>query len=180
LKWHWKSPLASSPTRGRLSQPSGAPLRKARTRAYAIVAAVDATTKPGSPGDYLIAFTRAQWLTCAGVRSTGLTASLAIGEHVARLLGALSSVHWPSTASQAAPRPLATVVWPRLPDLADLEASYADRNDGYVEIAFIATDGAAAAAEGAAEGAGCVTIKATHRVAHPQTRFGLSTRPPFR
>jgi hypothetical protein len=50
------------------------------------------------------------------------------------------------------------VVWPRLPALEDLCASYAERNDGNVTLP------------------GGVVLKVTH----PITRYGLSTRPPFR
>jgi hypothetical protein len=181
-------------------------------------------------GDYLVGFDadpagsgpagaarrRLAWVTCAGARSTGLTASLAVGNLVTRLLAAPNSppqdasrggaspagkptadaaaavvvaaalaaaalhppIAWPSCAEGgqwALPAPLTRVEWPRLPSLDALAQSFAERNDGCVEIRC--TDAPSDASAGGGLGAYPATVR---RVTHPQTRFGLATRPPFR
>ncbi|MGY2224460.1 NAD(P)/FAD-dependent oxidoreductase [Pseudomonas gingeri] len=62
------------------------------------------------------------WITVGGIRSTGLTAALGIARHVFELYG--------STHSH---RPPATVLWPRLPNLAEhLPRDY--QSPGYGEM----------------------------------------------
>jgi len=184
---------------------------------------------------------RLAWLTCAGARSTGLTASLALGAFVAQLLmapntaaaansstssdqapadnastatataksvlgaaiAAAASSHppiaWPSCAGSggkehrkwALPSPLSSVKWPQLPSLETLAQSFAERNDGCVEIRC--SDAPTTTNSSTDQGAGedvnsTITASSSsssypsivRRVTHPQTRYGLATRPPFR
>jgi len=179
---------------------------------------------------------RLAWLTCAGARSTGLTASLVLGEFVAQLLAApniaaaatassssssssittpgattlategvlaaaiasAASAHppiaWPSCAQSgtehakwALPTPLVEAQWPQLPSLETLAHSFAERNDGCVEIRCSkAPTTGSSQGEGEKEQDGGNTSATTiyppvvRRVTHPQTRYGLATRPPYR
>jgi len=84
------------------------------------------------------------------------------------------------------------VIWPLLPTLGELCASFADRNDGCVDVVCYHSDNSNSSSSGccaetvsstsaAATSAtrGSILHSMTHRVTHPQTRYGLSTRPPF-
>jgi glycerol-3-phosphate dehydrogenase len=68
-----------------------------------------------------------RWITCAGIRSTGLTASLGIGRHVLHLLrqGILPERE-PLDTSQSQSKPL--------PAVEELIANFHKRGDGKVEI----------------------------------------------
>lgn len=69
------------------------------------------------------------WITVAGIRSTGLTASLGIGRHVTHLLEQV----WREQYG-VVPCPLETPVQPTLPPLVDLIREFQKRGDGCVEI----------------------------------------------
>ncbi len=75
------------------------------------VTATYAGLRPASEkSDYIIEALPAQdWITVAGIRSTGLTAALGIGEHVAGLV----EEHFHALA------PLTDPLWPTLPNLAE-------------------------------------------------------------
>jgi glycerol-3-phosphate dehydrogenase len=75
------------------------------------VTATYAGLRPASDrSDYIIeAQTTDAWITVAGIRSTGLTAALGIGAHVAGLVEA----HFQSRT------PLSDPVWPHMPNLAE-------------------------------------------------------------
>ncbi|MFO0406700.1 MAG: NAD(P)/FAD-dependent oxidoreductase [Labrys sp. (in: a-proteobacteria)] len=75
------------------------------------VTATYAGLRPASDrGDYIIEpQTKDAWITVAGIRSTGLTAALGIGAHVAGLVEA----HFQART------PLADPVWPTMPNLAE-------------------------------------------------------------
>jgi glycerol-3-phosphate dehydrogenase len=64
------------------------------------------------------------WITVAGIRSTGLTASLGIGKYVTRLLQSIALPQRDLTITQHTP----------LPDVADLVRDYHHRGDGTVLI----------------------------------------------
>lgn len=75
------------------------------------VTATYAGLRPASDrADYLIEANRTEdWITVAGIRSTGLTAALGIAEHVAGLV----------EANFRALKPLANPAWPQVPNLAE-------------------------------------------------------------
>ena len=87
--------------------------------------------RPGTnQRDYQIrAHFSAPWITVAGIRSTGLTASLGIGRHVTHLLEQVLREH-----CGMAPCPLETPLQARLPALTDLMRDFQERGDGFVEI----------------------------------------------
>ena len=156
------------------------------TMTITITTTTTTTTTTGSGCGGVVSL-RPQWAVVAGIRSTGLTASLAIGEHVANLL--LAEPAQSSTSSLLlVPSPPSFVVWPVLPSVSDLCASFADRNDGCVDVTCRLVRAATAAAgggvlegdeEGGGGGGSAKEHSMTHRVTHPQTRFALATRPPF-
>jgi glycerol-3-phosphate dehydrogenase len=82
--------------------------------------------RPGTDlRDYQVEmFADRHWITAAGIRSTGLTASLGIGRHVAHLLEMIL----PS------PSPPASIQLTPLPPVSQLVQDYASRSDGTVEI----------------------------------------------
>jgi glycerol-3-phosphate dehydrogenase len=86
--------------------------------------------RPGTnQRDYQIRTRFAQhWITVAGIRSTGLTASLGIGRHVTHLLQQVLR------EAGIQRTPLATPHATPLPLLTDLIRDYQTRNDGCVEI----------------------------------------------
>lgn len=127
--------------------------------------------------DYQIASDRARrWITVGGIRSTGLTASSGIGEHVAlllaaqlgraaddvaddarveadRALGVAADGLVPISRAAAHPAPLSPaprVCNGRVPPLAVLARDYQRRGDGYVEV-----------------------YGRLHRVTHPISSFGM-------
>jgi glycerol-3-phosphate dehydrogenase len=111
--------------------------------------------RPGSDvsTDYLIDLNErdAPWLTVGGIRSTGLTASLGIAKHVARLADA--AVHARADAADGtAAREMSTTP---LPPVHELVQSFRERADGSVVF------GSDAMGFGA------------HTVTHPLTRAGL-------
>jgi glycerol-3-phosphate dehydrogenase len=69
-------------------------------------------------------FSDRHWITAAGIRSTGLTASLGIGRHVTHLL----EMMLPS------PSPPASIRLTPLPPVSELVKDYSSRCDGTVEI----------------------------------------------
>lgn len=75
------------------------------------LAATYAGLRPASDrSDYILeALPEKHWITVAGIRSTGLTAALGIGAHVAELI----EQHF------IAAKPVKTLVWPRMPNLAE-------------------------------------------------------------
>ncbi|MEZ5926434.1 MAG: NAD(P)/FAD-dependent oxidoreductase [Hyphomicrobiaceae bacterium] len=75
------------------------------------VTAVYAGLRPASDrSDYIIDASPADgWITVAGIRSTGLTASLGIAEHIVGLVGD----HFQMLS------PVPDVIWPRVPNLAE-------------------------------------------------------------
>ena len=119
-------------------------------------------------GRWVDPWTRAQahathLLACqvGGIRSTGLTASLGIAKHVARLCEEAATLALELEADQAGcaatlpPRDAAAVRTTPLPSVEALAASYRERGDGTV---LFGDD---------AMGFGA------HRVTHPLTRLGL-------
>lgn len=93
-----------------------AKLRGYGERILPALAAIDVTAtyaglRPASQhGDYVIeALAAESWITVGGIRSTGLTASLGIAAHVLDLYRA----HF------AAPVPIASPVWPTVPNISE-------------------------------------------------------------
>lgn len=82
--------------------------------------------RPGTDlRDYQVkTFSDRHWITAAGIRSTGLTASLGIGRHVAHLLEMMLPSPSPPASIQSTP----------LPPLSELVKDYSSRCDGSVEI----------------------------------------------
>ena len=83
------------------------------------------------------------WVTIAGIRSTGLTASLGIGRHVTHLVKQILR------DASVVPQPLSEPMLPALPPLEDLIREFQQSDNG------------------------CVTIDGhVYKVAHPITRLG--------
>jgi glycerol-3-phosphate dehydrogenase len=82
--------------------------------------------RPGTDlGDYQVKlFPERHWISAAGIRSTGLTASLGIGRHVSHLLHMILPLP---------PTPVSMQLTP-LPAVCDLVKNYTARSDGTVEI----------------------------------------------
>jgi glycerol-3-phosphate dehydrogenase len=76
--------------------------------------------------DYQIhAYHACSWITVAGIRSTGLTASLGIGRHVLHLLRSILP---------PPPQRTTTIRTTPLPPVVDLVQNYRERQDGKVTI----------------------------------------------
>lgn len=71
---------------------------------------------------------RKHWVTIAGIRSTGLTASLGIGRHVTHLLEQILC------DMGVQPKPVSVATLPALPPLTDLIHDFHRRGDGCVTI----------------------------------------------
>lgn len=67
-----------------------------------------------------------KWIAVAGIRSTGLTASLGIGDYVRRLLESILEAPHPENGRNVSTTPL--------PPLGDLIRNFAERGDSRVEI----------------------------------------------
>jgi len=74
------------------------------------------------------------WITVGGVRSTGLTASLGIGEHVRGLAGSMLAGLRPGPAAASPPRARAAPKWTPLPPLGEIYRSFRERGDGTVSL----------------------------------------------
>ena len=77
-----------------------------------------------------------RWITCAGIRSTGLSASLGIGRHVNHLLrcGLLPSISSSQARTVSASQEEITVRTTPLPPLSELLKDFGERGDGKVSI----------------------------------------------
>ena len=138
--------LAGAPSAASAASLAACAARALPTLADAPVLATYGGLRPAlaDGDDYRIEAADEGWITVAGVRSTGLTASLAIGDFVRGLARRLLP------PERAAAPPRLDPVLPRLPSLADLRDDYRRRGDGTVAIGGRA-----------------------RRVTHPQTVFGL-------
>jgi glycerol-3-phosphate dehydrogenase len=108
--------------------------------------------RPGTDQrDYQIHFTpEQQWMAVAGIRSTGLTASLGIGNYVLRQLQCVLPT--PSSSSLVLTSANAILTTP-LPPVSELVREYQQCQDG------------------------CVTIQGhRYKVTHPLTKLGWSTK----
>jgi glycerol-3-phosphate dehydrogenase len=107
--------------------------------------------RPGTDQrDYQIHFTpEKHWMAVAGIRSTGLTASLGIGNYVLRQLQCVL----PTPSSSSLLTLTNAILLTPLPPVSELVREYQQRQDG------------------------CVTIQGhRYKVTHPLTRLGWSTK----
>jgi glycerol-3-phosphate dehydrogenase len=75
--------------------------------------------------DYQIAMTpESNWIAAAGIRSTGLTASLGIGRHIVNLLQSVLHISSPPESIRTS----------RLPEIHDLVENFNKNSDGFVLI----------------------------------------------
>ena len=125
---------------------------------HAAVIGTYAGLRPGTDvsTDYHIACApnNPTWVTVGGIRSTGLTASLGIGRHVADLCETALRA-----STGALPSPAVAITTP-LPPVQALIDSFRQRGDGTVSLSFDGSD--------AEHGFG------PHYVTHPLTRTGFA------